>query len=168
MRLFGFLGLAPLGLVNLLGLMHAIGARDWTSVVLMLGLAGGLVLLAVTLWRGARRPLGSLTDTVAAGCQGARFFTFVREVVAQSLEGRILLLSSVIGWIFAALAAVLPGLVGLAEGSSAAKAIVVFSFWPVLAFVIFVRHGGTDVRASARRLGLTMLTACVPYVLVYV
>lgn len=167
MRLFGFLGLSPVVLVNLLGLMHAVGARDWSGLALMLGLAGALVLLAVTLWRGARRPLDGVNGTVAAGCQGARFFRFVSEVVAQSLEGRILLLSSIIGWMFAALATVLPALVGLTDDGSAAKAIVVFCFWPVLAFVIFVRHGGVDMRASARRLGLTVLTACVPYVLVY-
>lgn len=168
MRLFGFLGLSPVVLVNLLGLMHAAGTRDWTSLALMLGLTGALVLLAVTLWRGARRPLGGVPGAVAAGCQGRRFFRFVREVVAQSLEGRILLLSSIVGWMFAALATVLPLLVGLPDDSSAAKAIVVFCFWPVLAFVIFVRHGGMDIRASAGRLGLTVLTACVPYVLVYV
>ena len=104
MRLLGFLGLVPLGLVNICGSVRAVHDGDSKGMALMLFMTALLMFFAVTLWRGAKHERGSAQGRLADGWDGAPVTAFFAGVVARTLEGRIYIAGAVASGVAAVLA----------------------------------------------------------------
>src|SRR3954467_14062221 len=95
MRLLGFIGLFPLGLMNVFGFVRAVQDGDLKGILLMLFMAALLTFFALTLWRGAKYERGSAQGRLADGWDGAPVSAFFVGVVTRSLEGRIYIAGAV-------------------------------------------------------------------------
>jgi len=166
MRLLGLLGLAALVLVNLFGLTVALQEQDWKGIFLMLFMAVLLTYFAVTLWRGAKLERGSAHGRLADGWAGESVTTFLRAVVARSLEGRIFIVGTAVSVLFAILGLAWPEAVGLSSPKGSGHA-VLFVLWPIVSFVLFVRICGPHYQTSAITALLTLAVTAVPFYVAY-
>lgn len=166
MRLLGFLGLVALVLVNLFGLTFALQEQDWKGIFLMLIMAASLAFFAVTLWRGAKLERGSAHGRLADGWAGESVTTFLKAVVAQTLEGRIFVVGAAVSVLVAVLALAWPEAVGMSPTKSSDHA-VLFGLWPIVSFVFFVRICGPHYQTSAITVLLTLAVTAVPFYVAY-
>jgi len=95
MRAIGFIGIALLAVLAVLGLVASAQSADWRGIALMLFMVGLLAFFAYVLLRGAKlakRPGAS--GALAEGWAGQPVGLFLRQQVAKSIEGRILIAGS--------------------------------------------------------------------------
>jgi hypothetical protein len=162
LRFIGFIGILALSLLAVFGLAHAVAARDWKGLLLMLFLAGMLMLFAKVLWAGRKASRDDSTEPLAAGWTGQPVGVFLREQVARSPEGRILIMGAAAS-ILAATASVLwPSILPNRSPESNA---VLFGLWPLLAFVMYVRICGPDYESSIGKAVAVFAVVVAPFVL---
>jgi hypothetical protein len=166
MRLLGFLGLVALVLVNLFGFTVAFQKQDWKGILLMLFMAVLLTFFAVTLWRGAKLERGSAHGRLADGWAGESVTTFLKAVVARTLEGRIIIVGAAVSVLVAILALAWPEAVGVSSAKGAGHA-VLFGLWPIVSFVLFIRICGPHYQTSAITALLTLAVTAVPFYVAY-
>lgn len=166
MRLLGFLGLVALVLVNLFGFTVAVQKQDWKGILLMLFMAVLLAFFAVTLWRGAKLERGSAHGRLADGWAGESVTTFLKAVVARTLEGRIIIVGAAVSVLVAILALAWPEAVGVSSAKGAGHA-VLFGLWPIVSFALFVHICGPHYQTSAITALLTLAVTAVPFYVAY-
>lgn len=167
MRTIGFIGIALLAIINVLGLVLALQAWDWRGVALMTFMSVLLAFFAHTLWKGAKlikRPNSSAV--LAGGWFGEPVGHFLREQVAKSIEGRILIAGSIASLAMAGVAFFAPGAIALAEQRAAAQA-TLFGLWPLVAFVAYVKICGPSFVTSIFTVLSTLAIVALPFVLAY-
>ena len=167
MRLLGFVGLFPLGLLNIFGFVRAVQDRDLKGVVLMLFMTALLTFFAFTLWQGAKYERSSAQGRLADGWDGEPVSAFFAGVVARSLEGRIYIAGAVASSVAALLALVWPEAIGLAPAKAPNDA-VLFGLWPIVGFVVYVRVCGPTYQTGIVTILLTVASAVVPFYIAYV
>ena len=146
-----------------------ISLRDgnWKGICLMLFMAVLLVFFADALWRGhrlSRNP--SAHGRMAHGWAGESVGAFVKNQVAKSLEGRILIVCSLSCVAMAAAIAFAPEVMQISISSSA-RATTLFAAWPILAFVMYVRVCGLEFKTTPFTVVSLLALAGTPFVLAY-
>lgn len=167
MRTIGFLGLLFLAVVNAMGLFLAVRERDWKGIALMLFMVGMLVFFGRTLWRGSRlaRQTGS-DERLADGWAGEPVGSFLRNQVATSVEGRILISGTVACFLMALVVMISPQTVSILPHKAAATA-TFFGIWPILAFVLYVKICGPNFVSSLFTILSVVAVAFAPFVITY-
>jgi hypothetical protein len=167
MRTIGFIGILLLAIVNAFGLVISLRDGNWKGIGLMLLMVVLLVFFAHTLWRGyrlSRNP--SARGRMAPGWAGESVGTFVKNQVARSLEGRILIVSSLTCVAMAAAIAFAPEVLRLSTSSSA-RVTTLFAGWPILAFVMYVRICGPEFKTTPFTIVAMLVVAGTPFLLAY-
>lgn len=167
MRVIGFLGLLLLAVVNVFGLFLTIRELDWKGIAIMLFMSAMIVFSGRLLWRGARlarQP--SSGERLAAGWAGESVESFLRNQVAATLEGRILIAGSTVCFLMALAVLIAPQTVSIPLHKVAATA-VLFGIWPILAFVLYVRVCGPRFESSLFAVLSVMAVVVAPFVIAY-
>jgi|GEM_PF-3636702 len=163
LRLIGFVGIMALALLAAFCLAHAAVERDLKGIVLMLFLAGMLFIFARVLWLCRESSRRSSPQPLAPGWAGQPIGVFFREQVAQSPEGRVLIVG-VIASLLAAFSSMLwPGLLPYARKLESLA--VLFGMWPVLSFVLYVRICGPNYVSSIGKVLAVLAVVAAPFVL---
>jgi hypothetical protein len=167
LRTLGWVGIAILAGLNLFGYAMAVQRADWKGFALMIFLTGLLAVFGRTLQRGARlaRHAGP-GDPLAQGWEDRPVGAFLREQVAKSMEGRLLIAGSVACLAMAGLALWAPAAVGLAGPRTAAHA-AMFGVWPLMAFLGYLRVCGPGFERRVFSTVAVALILAVPFVLAY-
>ena len=167
MRAIGFIGISLLAVLTVLGLVASVQSADWRGIALMLFMVGLLAFFAYVLLRGAKlakRP--GAGEALAEGWAGQPVGLFLRQQVAKSIEGRILIAGTVACLVMAAAASFAPSAVGLAGLRANAHA-TLFGLWPVVAFVGYVKVCGPRYVTSIFSILATVAMVVVPFVMAY-
>ena len=132
MRIVGFLGLLFLAVVNGMGLYLAVREHDLKGVALMLFMVGLLVFFGYTLWRGARLARQTSSgERMADGWAGESVGSFLRNQVATSLEGHILIFGTVACFLMALVLLISPEIVLILPHKAVATATFFGLSWPL-------------------------------------
>ena len=167
MRIIGMVGiLLLLGFAGL-GLSAALAAHDFKGVALMLFMLVLLAGFAVALRRGRQlEQRGDAGQRLAAGWYGESVTSFLRNQVARSAEGKVLLVGSALSLALAVAAVVAPSSLGWSPARSASNA-VLFGVWPVLAFVAYVRICGPSFATRLYKVAAMVCIVVAPIVIAY-
>lgn len=165
MRLLGFLGILPLGLINILGFIHSIKELDFKGIALMSFMAVLLTLFAVTLWKGAKLERGSIQGKLAEGWESESVSSFFRNIVTKSLEGRIYITGAIVSAVVALLGQVWPESVGVSSGNYGHA--ILFGLWPIVSFVLYIHICGPSYKSSVTKVLLTFAIAAFPFYVAY-
>jgi hypothetical protein len=140
MRTLGFVGLVLLAIINATGMAIAVHEGDFRGIGLMVFMAALLAGFAHTLWRGMKLEREQKTsDRLAEGWGGEPLTHFLRNQLARSPEGKVLIAGSALSLAIAAFAAAHPNLSAIGIPSAfAARIALLFGLWPVLAFTAYV------------------------------
>ena len=163
LRLIGFAGILVLAVLTAFVLAHAISERDLKGIALMLFFAGMLVFFARLLWLGRERSRIQQSQPLAAGWAGQPVGVFLREQVAQSPEGRVLIIGVLASLVAALLSMLSPEL--LPYSRKPEWLAVLFGMWPMLSFVLYVRICGPDFRSSVSKVLAVLSVVAAPFVL---
>ena len=163
MRLIGFVGILVLAILTAFVLAHAIAERDPKGIALMLLFGGILIFFARILWLGRERSLNRASQPLATGWPGQPVGIFFREQVAQSPEGRILIMGVLASLSTAFLSIMSPEL--LPYSSKPEWLAVLFGMWPMLSFALYVRICGPDFRSSIGKILAVLAVVAAPFLL---
>lgn len=167
MRTIGFLGLLLLAVVNAMGLFISVRELNWKGTALMLFMGGLLVFFGRTLWRGAKLARQTSSDErLADGWAGESVGSFLRNQVATSVEGRILISGTVACFLMALVVLISPQTVSILPHKATTTA-TVFGIWPVLAFVLYVKICGPNFVTSLFKILSVVAVAFAPFVFSY-
>jgi len=163
LRLIGFAGILALTPFAAFGLVQAVSHHDWRGFALMLFFVGLLVMFARMLWLGRRASRASSIQPLVPGWGGQPFGVFVREQVAVSPEGRILVVGSAVSILVAAATMLWPGILPYRRDPGTLA--VLFGMWPLVSFAFYVRICGPDFNSSVSKVVQILLIVCAPFVL---
>jgi hypothetical protein len=132
----------------------------------MLFLAVLLTFFGRTLWRGWRIGRGARQGRLLEGPEGEPLSTFVASVMAKTVEGQIYIAGTVASELMAALIWFMPAAVAISPNRSHPLALL-FAFWPIIAFVLYIRVCGPTYKTSFLSVLLTLGVVSVPFYQAY-
>ncbi|TVO59566.1 hypothetical protein [Denitromonas ohlonensis] len=167
MRLIGFIGILALLAIAIFGIVISIQAGDLKGIGLMLLMIGMLGLFANMLWRGAQisRSLDS-SERLAEGWAGESVSPFFRDQIAKSIEGHVLIVGTAASITMAVATQTLPA-TSIFWSEKAARHTALFGFWPLLAFVFYVRICGPHFVTSWPKVMTMLAVVAFPFLITY-
>ncbi len=167
LRAIGYIGIALLAIIAVLGLVIAFANRDWHGLILMVGFFGLLVFFAYGLRSAAQREsVPALKASSDLGLYGEPLSALFRGPILHSPEGLIMLLASVVSILFSIMSFFLPSWIGIPAKYSAENS-AMFAIWPVLLFVIYVRFSGPTFKSSIYSIVVVLCAAGLPFYMAY-
>lgn len=148
MRIIGFIGLLLLAVINAVGLVISTQEGDIKGIGLMLFMVVLLTFFAYVLWRGrAYSGNPGSVERLAQGWAGESVGDFLKYQMAKSLEGRMLIVGSLLCVLMVAISVLFPEVLLLPD-NRIGRATTLFAVWPILAFVLYVRICGPEYRTT--------------------
>lgn len=166
MRMFGFVGILLLLVLNFVCMIVAMQANDWQGVAAMVAMTGMLAFFARVLWLGRSIEKGSRPSVLAPGWAGESVSSFFSQQVIKSPEGSILLIGSAISLTLALMSLVAPETMGQPI-ARVSKATTLFAIWPILAFVLYVRICGPTFKTSIFTIIAMLVVVSAPAFILY-
>jgi len=164
-RVIGYIGIAILLLLSMVGVLVGLRRGDWHGVAISLLAIMLFAFFAVVLRQGAKREREPQREKIADSWYGESVTSFFVNCALKSLDGRIFLAGAVLSWLFALLALCCPAAVAL----DPAKAnVVLFTLWPAVSFVWFVLiKGSRGFETNIVSILLILAGTAVPFYLAY-
>lgn len=166
-RAIGYLGIALLLVVATFGIVVAFAKQDWYGVFITVCFLGILALFWHILRSAAKRETDpALQAASGLGWYGESLGALFRGPVLHTFEGLTVIFGSAISLLFAFLAWFAPVVVALSPGRSSINA-ALFSCWPILLFVLYVKFCGPHFRQSMYTSLVMLCAAGFPFYLAY-
>ncbi len=166
-RLIGYLGIALLVPVGVLGLVTAFSRQDWHGFLLMAGFVGLLVFFAYSLRSAAQRESSpALKAGSNLGWYGEPLSALFRGPILHTPEGLIMLVGSLTSVLFAFLSFFLPSWIGLSSNRSEINA-TVFGIWPIVLFVFYIKFCAPDFKPRVYSSLLVLCSAGLPFYMAF-